>query len=494
MTQIKGDIPEIIRLQLRKPTNWGWELSTFKPSRNVSLPTIQLFNYKGELLVEAKDNGETERTWKSSTLPNKASATNAKKESETSRARHLRRSRSDTLNHNSSANNISRNKFESINRKDGNRQPNNKIKSFDGSLHNSATKAAKAATDTGQENKETGSKATEVITESGRVPEWIQHRLKKSKSETSQCKGNFSSDLGIHKRNSFQTLQEFVQNSEARHHRRSKSDELLKRKLRSSEESVKRAELDGYINFITPDIPHHKSQDKLNRNKKVPTTADTVLVDNNTSSIVVNDCRAKKYKTRTSSAGTLIISEESFNDSHSRRRRQKVGNADKAPIEEKNGDIVGNARKLNAGVHATELLKGIQRVSFPTTSISGKYAFNPQPTIAETSTLDKLSSNTGNGVGVAVNDSYMDKNQRWNKLVRNIRVSNESERNTHTKPVRHTSNPTYPISRTNAFNQDLNIAHSNSHSPQTQGNHVTAICPISKRESNEIFREISTIY
>lgn len=185
MTEIKGDIPEIIRLQLRKPTRWGWELSTFKPSRNVALPTIQLYNYKGQLLVEAKDNGETERSWRSSTIQNKGSAANAERESETPAAGHLKRSRSDTLGRSSSAN-ISRNKFESINRKDGNRQPNNKIKSFVASLDNSATKAA---ADIAPENRGSEGKATKVITEIEGRTENSHNSLKKSKSDASGHKG-----------------------------------------------------------------------------------------------------------------------------------------------------------------------------------------------------------------------------------------------------------------------------------------------------------------
>lgn len=195
MTEIKDDIPEIIRLQLRKPTSWGWELSTFKPSRNVTLPTIQLYNYKGQLLVEAKDNGETERSWRSSTMPNKGSAANVEKESGAPGTRHLKRSRSDTLGQNSSAN-ISRNKFESINRKDRNRQPNNKIKSFDASLDNSATKAT---ADIAEENRGSESKATKVITEIERGTENSHSSLKKSKSDASEQKGTVTTNFHLTK-------------------------------------------------------------------------------------------------------------------------------------------------------------------------------------------------------------------------------------------------------------------------------------------------------
>lgn len=62
---IKESTPDIIKLQLRKPKNWNWELSTSKSSPHISLPTIQLYDYKGKLLVEAHDNGIQRRTWHS---------------------------------------------------------------------------------------------------------------------------------------------------------------------------------------------------------------------------------------------------------------------------------------------------------------------------------------------------------------------------------------------------------------------------------------------
>ncbi|XP_074039164.1 uncharacterized protein [Leptinotarsa decemlineata] len=55
-------IPEIIRLQLRKPKSWHWELSTSKSSPHIILPVIQLYDYKGQLLVETADNEDTSRT------------------------------------------------------------------------------------------------------------------------------------------------------------------------------------------------------------------------------------------------------------------------------------------------------------------------------------------------------------------------------------------------------------------------------------------------
>ncbi|XP_017771962.1 PREDICTED: uncharacterized protein LOC108559257, partial [Nicrophorus vespilloides] len=52
---------DIIKLKLKKPKNWNWELTTSKSSPHLFLPVIQLYDAKGKLLVEAKDDGSTQR-------------------------------------------------------------------------------------------------------------------------------------------------------------------------------------------------------------------------------------------------------------------------------------------------------------------------------------------------------------------------------------------------------------------------------------------------
>ncbi|KAF7276492.1 hypothetical protein GWI33_010230, partial [Rhynchophorus ferrugineus] len=61
MSGAEDYLKEIIRLQLKKPRSWNWELSTSKSSPHINLPTIQLYNSKGKLLVETKDDGSTRR-------------------------------------------------------------------------------------------------------------------------------------------------------------------------------------------------------------------------------------------------------------------------------------------------------------------------------------------------------------------------------------------------------------------------------------------------
>lgn len=162
------------------------------------------------------------------------------------------------------------------------------------------------------------------------------------------------------------------------------------KRLRSSEESVKRAELDGYINFIRPNIPHHKSQDKLSKSKKLLATAETVsVVDNNATGLAVSDIKPKKYRTRTSSAGTLIISEESFNDAHHRRRRHNVDDLDRVLIGRKNLGIRSEDRKCDVRLDATGLGVGVPPVNGSIDSISGRSAFKSYPAIVQNGTWDK---------------------------------------------------------------------------------------------------------
>lgn len=122
------------------------------------------------------------------------------------------------------------------------------------------------------------------------------------------------------------TLAELIRlRAETRRHKRSASDDLFRRKLKYNEESIKRAECDGYKNFITPNINGDKSPGRKPQRNKM--TAENVLLANNVSNIEVNNITHKRYTTRTSSAGTLVISEESFKRHRRRRSKPEVPDA-----------------------------------------------------------------------------------------------------------------------------------------------------------------------
>ncbi|KAK9505416.1 hypothetical protein O3M35_009480 [Rhynocoris fuscipes] len=48
---------DIIRLSLRKPNGWGWELSSSASSPHIYLPTVQLVDNEGHLLAILPHSG-----------------------------------------------------------------------------------------------------------------------------------------------------------------------------------------------------------------------------------------------------------------------------------------------------------------------------------------------------------------------------------------------------------------------------------------------------
>nr|XP_023021708.1 uncharacterized protein LOC111510081 [Leptinotarsa decemlineata] len=140
---------------------------------------------------------------------------------------------------------------------------------------------------------------------------------------------------------------ESAKKSQVRRHRRSRSDDLFKRKLRyNDEQDIKLSEKDAPSNFITSTIPEDEVQERFNKNKmgrRVMHTADTISLLRNDRNIEVNDMREKKYTTRTSSAGTLIIPEESFRNAHRRRQRRDAADVNDASGRSTSNGVKGHA-------------------------------------------------------------------------------------------------------------------------------------------------------
>ncbi|XP_017872293.1 PREDICTED: uncharacterized protein LOC108619962 [Drosophila arizonae] len=57
-------LSNLLRLQLRKPSHWNWELSTSRSCSNIALPRILLYDHTGALLVNA--DGHSEQTYRPS--------------------------------------------------------------------------------------------------------------------------------------------------------------------------------------------------------------------------------------------------------------------------------------------------------------------------------------------------------------------------------------------------------------------------------------------
>ncbi|RZC37795.1 peptidyl-prolyl cis-trans isomerase G [Asbolus verrucosus] len=315
-----GYFQEIIKLQLKKPKNWNWQLSTSKSSPHISLPIIQLYDSKGQLVVEAKDTGATQRrSWHSSNVHLKeTTTTNIKRGYKEPTDRHLQRCRSDTLERK----NCSANKLDPIKTRETQRSTNNKLTKSSSAVLDSSilTKTA----DVSNENRKSRSYNENPIKVEGVKHTRNLHDLQKSTSDVLELKGN-SRLVESLKRNPLRPIGSVVdipenkEKNSLHRHRRARSDDLFRRKLKYSEQSLKRAETDGYKNFM---VPHDNPAEPAEKSGAVVTTAENVLSLNNGSNIEVNHFKHNRYKTRTSSAGTLIISEESFNNCHRRRRRR----------------------------------------------------------------------------------------------------------------------------------------------------------------------------
>lgn len=262
---------DIIKLRLRKPKAWNWELTTSKSLPHIALPTIQLYNSKGQLLVETKDYGMKRLSW--SNIDHSNNITNQ-----------IQRSRSDAkIQHNNNKNSVGK----------LDRNNNRKL----------------------QENNK---RNTEEI------------RLKKSKSEILQKESNQCGKLNSKSR----TI-----NGEINIRSRA---EILERLRKCSQESLKRAMMDGYQNFLNfHSAPASDNQDKKRTYTRSKSQLGKVL--NNEQKLDINHFTHKKYKTRTSSAGTLII-DESFNNGY--RRRPNENSVNKPTVYR---DITGQQQNKSTG-------------------------------------------------------------------------------------------------------------------------------------------------
>ncbi|XP_064555182.1 uncharacterized protein LOC135440102 [Drosophila montana] len=60
-------LTNLLRLQLRKPKHWNWELSTSRSCNNIALPRILLYDNTGALLLDA--DGFSEQTYRPISVP-----------------------------------------------------------------------------------------------------------------------------------------------------------------------------------------------------------------------------------------------------------------------------------------------------------------------------------------------------------------------------------------------------------------------------------------
>lgn len=313
-----GRFDDVIQLKLKKPKGWNWELSTSKSSPHIILPTIKLYNSKGRLLVEAKDNGMQSRSWQN--FDGKASSKEREINNNTGFAdcipRHLRKCKSDIFGE-GPKNRVVR-KSESIKppkRISGEpRRPESALETAKSQKENTFPVIAEYRTDAPNENGKSSNSCENPIN----LPDKKgANRLRKSRSDVLK---NEQAEFGnkLRKNRSAKDLARGMHTS----HYHIGSDDLFQRTMKYREESVKRAIADGYRNFIEPADAEKKK--KRNRQKYVKERCETVLLPVNHNMPEINYFTHKRYKTRTCSAGTLVISEESFNGSNHRRRPNKT--------------------------------------------------------------------------------------------------------------------------------------------------------------------------
>lgn len=353
MTQTT-DLSEIIRLQLRKPKNWNWQLTTSKSSPHIALPAIHLYNAKGKLLLQTSDTEALKNSWCSCSLNTNNDRPNGRNKSSNSLPRNLQRCRSVNLE---SHRNVTSVRQESIDRRFGSQQRPSK-----GRLSKSSANLL--------ENKPAGVRiVTDAANENGSCENTINaaknttRRLRKSRSNVLDEKPNTVRSMfqESFQRNFMQPKQEQPERARC-HARRSNSDALYRKSSRYSDESMKRAITDGYSNFLASPFAEDKPTAKGRRNRQYTKhNTENIAVSNNVQNADVTQLHHKTYKTRTSSAGTLIISDESF--SFGRRRRERNDNA--------------NNHKRHANVQ--ELLEKIRsRKNKQLRQISDPTAYNEQ--------------------------------------------------------------------------------------------------------------------
>ncbi|KAK4880875.1 hypothetical protein RN001_004194 [Aquatica leii] len=251
---------DIISLQLKKPKSWNWELSTSKSSPHIVLPTIKLYDSRGKLLVEAKNNDVQRRSWHSSDI----------------------KSVSYINDNNNSINKTERDSFNSKGLR-------------------------KSKSDVFYRQKVDDRNSSEIIKSKGGF-----YPLQKSNSDMVRKLG---SKNVLRKSRSIRDLS-YMQKC-------SKND-VFQALTKHNEESAKRAILDGYREFITPQKTLYEEESDVEENSKkhkpIKELCDYSESSNSVLKPEINSLTHKRYRTRTCSAGTLVVCEDSFKNYRRRRR------------------------------------------------------------------------------------------------------------------------------------------------------------------------------
>lgn len=185
-------LEDVLKLQLRKPKNWNWQLTTSRSSPHITIPVIQLYDAKGRLLLEAKDDSGQGRTWHSSDIirPEETTTSNVAEGYKETPLRHLQRCRSDALERHTTKNNAS-NKLDPIKFAD-------KLKSSNNVLNKSCTAVSVDKNDSRKmrdEYTQTAKPEQTAIKTDEQLQKCGPNILRKSRSDMINCKGKMQCRL-----------------------------------------------------------------------------------------------------------------------------------------------------------------------------------------------------------------------------------------------------------------------------------------------------------
>lgn len=326
MTGVENYLNEVICLQLKKPKNWNWQISTSKSSPHIALPTIQLYNSKGKLLVETRDH-DAIRVQKWNSLP-KDTDRNTK---------HLQRSRSANLEA----------KLASC-------RSSSTVKATPSVVEDPAKLVQRCRSDSvamRSYSKKRRSRTAELYNDIqgqttrnlSRLQPTEPYSLKKSRSDV----------LDIKVKSKLLHVPSDNKQSQRPYHRRSRSDDLFQKTKQKFdlEESRKRAENDGYLKFTLPEsgLMDRKSGKRKERPIGYLATAETVICNIKPTNIQITEVvKPRRYVLRQSRAGILVLSEESLSASHRKRCHGDLGDCCKDEndilVDEDHLDSINNLR------------------------------------------------------------------------------------------------------------------------------------------------------
>ncbi|XP_045469390.1 uncharacterized protein LOC123677030 isoform X2 [Harmonia axyridis] len=293
---------EIIALKLKKPKNWNWELTTSKSSPHILFPVIRLYDYRGNLVLETQDTGpanqrkswhsdcpQTEKQWK---IPRESKLRTSQSERGCSDKR-------DVLTPNKPG--------ASINRRDGRRSGKNNNDFAKTSCENINVTAGNSTKQPGTDGSREQNKDA-IRVEDSRVSRFKDGCLEKSWSDV-------------------------VWKKQGQRHRRTRSDDVYRRKMKYNDVTIDDILLIGEqaspnnendSNHEPDSTKNSSSNTGYGRPGRTSSKYDSRYISENSDNTrIIQSTAHPRYKTRTSSAGTLIISEESFYKPNRRKRPER---------------------------------------------------------------------------------------------------------------------------------------------------------------------------